>query len=898
MHVIKRFSFRQWSLRSRVSVLVAFPLLCITLLTVYNINSALNRETASLQDRGEKLLLLAADAAQLALFAGDEASLDNLGNAILRDSQIAKVLFFDEKKVQLSGQSTKQENAKISAHHFDDATHYTEGNYWYFVKSVRENDIELDEHSEQYVEAEKTELLGWVVLAVDLTESRDYRAAVMRSNLLVATLMLSLALLLAFRFSRAVVQPINQITLAIGRYEKDDFNHRVDEVSAGELGDLERGVNKLAKLVGQSQSTLREEVTKATEKWMVAAKDLEDQNVDLALAKVKAEQANEAKGDFLARMSHELRTPLTGIMGFVRLLSKTEPASMRQEYSDMILASSSVLLSTINDILDFSKLRANSFSLRPVRFNLALFLCDILNQHRVKAFEKGIELNALVDSDVPVEVFADIDKLHNVVSNIVSNALKFTVSGDIVMFVSVSQQQDGEATIVVSISDTGIGISPSDIEHLFDPFFQTDESSTRSHDGTGLGLSIAKDFVTLMGGSIEVESEEGEGSEVEFSFRCTVAVDSNSVPENSWRVVLYDKNPWTRRSWRNQLLQLSSDVRAPASKTDLTDTLRLKEDVRLLLLGFNHYSDSIEDISALLKTVRTEFSGVIVIVAADDGSIRHSISNELYGPLLIVSKPLIDVSGMFDKADAAFSTTFNATAQHEQHLPVTIPDNPGLLRGLEVLVAEDNRFNQQLLATLFEAAGANVVLVNDGEEALRYCDGHCFDVLILDLHMPKLDGLQLTLSIRGATGANTNTPIVILTADVFQQKSVILEAGANTICYKPVDETVLIESVRLLAGVSDGQVPLVQRSLISLPADQVEEEVNHQLQCIADALAKEDLSALKRQVHQLLGVIGLSGIEGINSRTKTLNRAILEGDFTKINKEFTSLSAVWSNTLA
>lgn len=899
MDTMKLISFRQWSLRARVSVLVALPLVCIVLLTIYNINSALNRETASLQDRGEELLLLAADAAQLALFAGDEASLSNLSDVIMRDSQIAEVLFFDETKLQLGSRATNKSSFILSARSVSDtsnATNYVEGDYWYFIMSVKQSDMVIDEYPGQYAESISSELLGWVVLAVDLTESRNYRVAVLRNNLFIGALMLSLALFLAFRFSRAVVQPINVITSAVGRYGQEDFSHRVDEVSTGELGDLERGINKLAERVGQSQAILREEVAKATDKWMKAAKDLENQNIDLAVAKERAEEANDAKDDFLARMSHELRTPLTGIIGFVRLLSKTEQPKLRQEYSELILMSASVLLSTINDILDFSKLRANSFNLNPSRFDLADCLRDVLAQHQIKAFEKAIELNMLVDSDVPVEVLADIDKLQKVVSNIISNAVKFTPSGDIVMFVSLAEEQDGDANIVVSVKDSGSGISSSDISRLFNPFFQSDESSTRSHDGTGLGLSIAEDFVILMGGDITVESVEGEGTEVEFNFRCRIAYDAKEHlgANGAWRATLFDSNPWTRRSWRNQLLKFSSDVRAPVTESDLIDTLKSEEKTDVLVLGFNAYSGTVEDVESLVEGIRAAYDGVIILAVADDGSINYKITNEQYGPLIVVSKPLTDMRGALDKAAAELGRQFFAESKADSKFQTRILSTPYLLAGFEVLVAEDNLFNQQLLATVLEAAGAKVMLASDGDEALQICDSNRFDVLVLDLHMPKLDGLQLSKSVRCGTGVNVNTPIIVLTADVFQQESTIMAAGVNAICYKPIDEEALIGKVHSLSGRGEETVPLVERALISLPAERIEEEVSHRLQSIRRALDARDLVALEKHAHQLLGVIGLSGIDSIYNLAQQLNKAVLDGDLTAVGVQFDSLAIFWS----
>ena len=889
----KLFAFSQWSLSARVSALVAIPLVCISLLTAYNINTTLNRETDNLQDRAEKLLFLAANAAQLALFAGDRDALNTLADAIMRDSQIAEVLFFDDTLQQLSGQGASVSGV-INSHAFVDGQHTIAGDYWVFIQSVKPSGAFIDDDPEQYSAAISNQLLGWVALTVDLSESRDYRQAVLKNNVLIALLMLSIALWLAFRFSRSVVRPINEITAAVARYGQEDFSHRVAEQSVGELGELEKGVNKLAQRVGQSQLILRAEVARAT-------KDLENQNLDLVEAKIVADEANHAKDDFLARMSHELRTPLTGIMGFVRLLANTEQPTLRQEYSHIILTSSKVLLSTINDILDFSKLRARSFVLSPTAFNLEECLRSALDLHRVAAFEKAIELNLLMDADVPLAIVADVDKLQKVLNNILSNAVKFTDSGDIIMFVSLSQQQDDDALISVAIKDSGIGIAASDLQRLFNPFFQCDESSTRSHDGTGLGLSIAEDFVSLMGGDMSIDSEEGEGTEVEFSFRCRVqapALEPYAANEQ-WRAVLFDHNPWTRRSWRNQLLSYSSDVRVATSPAQLIDNLQAKPATDVLLLGLNQQCDSKEQLCTLLQRIRASFNGAIIVAAADDGNHELLALNEHYGPLQLVSKPLT-ASRLWTALDKANS--LSAAAFMRSGGPITtvrdkVLSSPRLLPGVKLLLAEDNKFNQQLLATLLRAVGAEVSVVSDGQEALLCCEMQRFDVLLLDLHMPKRNGLQVSEAVRKGQ-MNSASPIIILTADLqAEQQPAMAAAGVNAVSYKPIDEQDLIAKIHHLAAKDNSQSAPVERALVRLSARELEQELNRLLQRIAKAISAQDISAIQQQMHQLLGVIGLSGITVLQEAAGALSEAALASDLTAVARHFEKLSADCSAAL-
>jgi len=598
-------------------------------------------------------------------------------------------------------------------------------------------------------------------------------------------------------------------------------------------------------------------------------------------------------------MSHELRTPLTGIIGFTRLLAKTDQLELRQEYSDMIETSSSVLLTTINDILDFSKLQANSFSLHPIQFNLEDCLRDVLDLHRVAAFEKAIELNMLIDSDTPIEVFADIDKLKKILNNVIGNAVKFTPSGDIVMFVSLAEQQEDEAIITITVKDSGLGISANNIKHLFNPFYQSDETNTRHHGGTGLGLAIAEDFVTLMGGDISISSEDNEGCEVEFSFRCQTVLEATDKPANpdAFHAAIFDNNAWTRRSWRNQILKYTDDVRTPTSFDDLIATLDPR--LELLLLGINFQDNNIQSVEPYLARIRAEYSGSIILAVADDGSALFDSLAMQFKPLVVISKPLTNnrlVSAIVKVNKTLLSEVLPWAPQHPPHKPLPF-NGTGSIAGLEILVADDNRFNQVLLTRLLEAAGARITLASDGLTALQSCKECRYDALILDLHMPGLSGLQLTTAIRTTEDCvNIDTPIILLTADVrLQQNAETLAAGANAISYKPIDENDLIDKLCRLTGQATQASPETKRALLKLSAKELSAEVTRQLTLIKSALGTADLAALEDHVHQLSGVIGLSGLEGINGFVQNLHTAVLTGEVSAINVRFERLLSFWND---
>ena len=895
---MKSFLVGRWGFRARILALVVLPVIVVTfLLSAYNISTAIDRATIELIKRNEGVLSFIAETSQLFVYAGDKASLDNVGVAVAKDTDVLGVVFFDADKKIISRTGAEYFN-DVESLSFVDDNNYSNDKYLFFTKAIRQGDDLFDFSSEYNVGALESDLLGWVMAVVDLSESKNYRDEILFNNLIIFVLIIIITLWMAFRFSRGVVDPIVNLTQAVDHYADDNYDFRVAEVSSTELGLLEKGINRLAERISQNQYWLKKEVEKSTRRLAKTVSKLEEQNVELAEARDDAFESSRAKDDFLARMSHELRTPLTGIMGFVGLLEKADHSDTRKEYTDLIMKSSAELLSTINDILDFSKLRSNSFVLNPVSFNLEDCLGEVLDMHRVHAFENSVELNLLNDSDVPELILADVNKIKKVVSNLVSNAIKFTHCGDVIVFVSRLELDDAKQRILISVKDSGEGIGSDSILRLFDPFYQAEEYSTRRHGGTGLGLAIVDEFVDLMGGEVSISSEVGEGTEVDFSFCYEICSAASSViDEDSGRsYVAFSPNPWTRRSWRNQLLKRSSNVIVPSTYEGLIDLLKSAVKLDALLIGFDVSDKNKIEIDSILASVRVVYKGNIIFAATDASAEDIKVLSDKYSPFQIVNKPLIN--SRLTQALQTFGKDVTRPLKpvgQRGLAQIESRQERQLLSGLRLLVAEDNGYNQILLERLLQSYDAVVTLVSDGKGALQLSQKERFDILLFDLYMPEMTGLQLSNAIRNTENINVDTPIIILTADVISKpEASVLAAGANDIAYKPIDEKVLIEKIIRLSGVVAAPLIAEGRPLISATSEQTEEELERLFGVIDSALKLKNFESLKQLTHQLVGVAAVLRIDAIKDLTRELNKSVCVEEIEPAMAFFAQILLQWS----
>ena len=746
---------------------------------------------------------------------------------------------------------------------------------WYFVAPVFAHDVVKEEASPFVVSPQKPELIGFVRLMMSKEKLKAMQNNILYSNLGVSAAFAVVFLLFLYGISKRLTTPLKHLANRMRRAQAGEQNVRAKVRGPRDIVDMENAFNSMMSV-------------------------LETRERQLEKARDSALESAQIKGEFAANVSHELRTPLNAVLGMLELLQDMGLTPKQVEYVTVARNAGEALLRLIEDILDFSRIEAGMLKLQPVDFVLHETLDEVVGLLAGQAQRKGLELGYQIADAIPVTLHGEASRIRQVLINLVGNALKFTEYGSIEISVSVDHSRTDKMSLRFEVIDTGIGVPVDAQKHIFDAFIQADGSSTRSHEGAGLGLAICRQLVEVMGGNIGVESVPEQGSTFWFSvpFEESMGV---SAPSKAMQAFI-----------------------AGLHVLIITDSSKMRQFLVQILGRWGIFQRSVEHGERALELLRDAASqGESYQFAVIDQSLSGSQSADLVAAMaedpqlarikviLLLNPPqesrnevnLPNVVGSLCKpvqASMLYDCILSAEKKVVDVMPLQVSRKEAIVYlGSRILVVEDNRASQQVAIGMLERLGCSMDIAGNGREALERLSRRSYDLVLMDCHMPEMNGFEATRQIRALQGEFANLPIIAMTANAQQGDSEqCLAAGMNDYWAKPFKLNALKEKLQLWlrreSSLSALPAALAvdnnQQVLDGQALQQLREEIGNafvkmvavfledapgQLAAIAQAIAVADAVALTELAHGLKGAgrnLGANQLAAIAKQLEDLGR--------------------------